>query len=102
MIRIKSDNIFYDNGIFAKGTIDIEGDRIKAISENGGSKDISSEDNEVIDATGMYVIPGLVDIHFHGCVGHDFCNGAIESIEAITKYELSNGVTSITSYNDFI
>ena len=28
---------------------------------------------EVLDAEGLYALPGLVDIHFHGAVGHDFC-----------------------------
>ena len=27
---------------------------------------------QTLDATGCYVIPGLVDVHFHGCVGEDF------------------------------
>ena len=98
MIRIKSDKIFYDNGIFAKGTIDIERDKIKAISENGQTsiKDSDMDKEDIIDATGMYVIPGLVDIHFHGCMGQDFCNGTIEAIETIVKYQLSQGVTSIS------
>lgn len=26
-------------------------------------------DGEVVDATGCYVIPGLVDLHFHGSAG---------------------------------
>ena len=29
------------------------------------------EGEEVIDAGGAYALPGLVDIHFHGAVGHD-------------------------------
>ena len=102
MIRIKSDKIFFENGIFAGGIIDIEGDTIKSVFGNDDSLDesgcesVDEEEKDIIDATGMYVIPGLVDIHFHGCVGHDFCNGTIESIDAIAKYELSQGVTSIS------
>lgn len=37
-----------------------------------------------------------MDIHFHGCVGHDFCDGTEEAIQALADYELSCGVTSIT------
>ena len=102
MIRIKSDNIFLENGIFAKGSIDIVDDRIKTVSNSdklnnaSSSNNINEEENDVIDATGMYVIPGLVDIHFHGCVGQDFCNGTSKALDAIAKYELSQGVTSIS------
>ena len=39
-------------------------------------------DNKEVEAEGCYVIPGLVDIHFHGCVRHDMCDGTEESIQA--------------------
>ena len=50
---------------------------------------------EVIDASGCYVLPGLVDVHFHGCKGHDFCEGSAEAFQAISEYEFSRGVTAI-------
>lgn len=56
---------------------------------------ISEFGNEIIDATDLYVIPGLTDVHFHGCMGQDFSNGTIEAIETIAKYEASQGVTTI-------
>jgi len=54
-----------------------------------------SRDSITIDGEGCYVIPGLVDIHFHGCNGHDFCEGTFEAMEKIVQYELSQGITSI-------
>ena len=50
---------------------------------------------ETLDAAGLYAIPGLVDIHFHGCMGHDFCEGTEEAIQAIADYEASVGVLAI-------
>jgi N-acetylglucosamine-6-phosphate deacetylase len=50
---------------------------------------------EVIDGQGCYAIPGLIDLHFHGCKGYDFCDGTREAIEEIAKYEASIGVTAI-------
>lgn len=49
----------------------------------------------VVDAKGMYLIPGLVDIHFHGCKGADMCDGTKEALDVITSYEASVGVTSV-------
>ena len=40
-------------------------------------------------------IPGMVDVHFHGCVGYDFCDGTEEAIAEIAKYEAAQGVTTI-------
>ena len=56
------------------------------VSECGG---------EVFDATGCYVIPGLTDLHFHGCMGADLSDADAEGLEAMAKYELSRGVTQI-------
>lgn len=58
---------------------------------------ISAEDcgGETIDATGCYAIPGLTDVHFHGCMGHDFSDGDPEGLEVIARYELSRGITQI-------
>lgn len=81
---IKNGKIFTEEGTFVEKNLCIDGDKIS-----------STENGEVIDATGLYVIPGLTDIHFHGCVGYDFCDGTPEAIEHMAEYELSNGVTTI-------
>ena len=48
---------------------------------------------EVIDAEGGYVAPGLIDLHIHGYLGKDTCDGEEESIRTISKGLLANGVT---------
>ena len=50
-------------------------------------------DAEIIDAKGGYVAPGLIDIHIHGYLGKDVCDGEEESIRTISKGILANGVT---------
>jgi len=55
----------------------------------------SSDDGKVIDAEGNYVIPGLIDVHVHGCHNSDFCDATYESINDFLQYEASVGVTSI-------
>lgn len=53
------------------------------------------EGDEVIDGEGCYAIPGLIDVHFHGCMGYDFCDGTKKALDVITEYEASQGVTTI-------
>lgn len=60
----------------------------KIIPEN-----LVPENAEIIDAAGGYVAPGLIDLHIHGYLGKDVCDGEDESIRTISKGLLANGVT---------
>ena len=51
------------------------------------------ENAEIIDANGGYVAPGLIDLHIHGYLSKDVCDGEEESIRIISKGLLANGVT---------
>ncbi len=55
----------------------------------------TSADDVEIGAAGCYVIPGLVDVHIHGCMGHDLCDATPEAISAILAYEASRGITAV-------
>ena len=48
---------------------------------------------ETIDASGKYVSPGLIDLHIHGYLGKDVCDGKEESIRTIASGIAKNGVT---------
>jgi N-acetylglucosamine-6-phosphate deacetylase len=50
---------------------------------------------EVLDADGLFALPGLVDLHFHGAVGYDFCDGTEEAIQAIADFEAQHGILAI-------
>ncbi len=51
------------------------------------------KDADIIDAKGGYVSPGLIDMHIHGYLGKDVCDGEEESIRTISNGLLANGVT---------
>lgn len=83
--RIENSLIYLEDHKFHKGTV---------IMEAGVITDIIEMDF-IPDQETAYVIPGLVDIHFHGCMGADLCDGDVESIRKIADYEASRGVTGI-------
>lgn len=85
---IRNASVYTENGIFLDRDIYIK-DGYFAESER------EADDGQVIDARGCYAVPGLTDIHFHGCMGHDFCDGSEEAIRAMAEYEASVGVTNI-------
>ena len=92
---IKCDHIFSTDGLFHSGIIQIRENRIEKVLFH--PEDFLSESyaDSVLDATNFYIIPGLVDIHLHGCAGADFCDGTEASFERIVDYEAVHGITSI-------
>lgn len=83
-MQIKNVKVFTEEKQFQQGEI--------AIADGVFAKEAGGE---VIDGEGCYAIPGMVDVHFHGCVGYDFCDGTEEAIAEIAKYEAAQGVTTI-------
>src|SRR5699024_12677559 len=83
---IKNVKIFGEDRVFTEGEAGVRDGRFVPVNE---------ADGEVIDGEGCYMIPGLVDIHFHGCVGHDFCDASVAAIKNMAKYETSVGGTAI-------
>lgn len=51
--------------------------------------------SSVIDASDCYVIPGLIDLHFHGCCGEDFSDATPQGLQTMADYELKNGISYI-------
>ncbi|MBR3645792.1 MAG: N-acetylglucosamine-6-phosphate deacetylase [Lachnospiraceae bacterium] len=92
---IKNGLVYTEDFTFEKKNIRIQNGIITKIYD--GEADVTQLDvyEKVIDASGKKIIPGLTDIHFHGCVGYDFCDGSEEAISAMAKYQLSIGVTNI-------
>lgn len=84
---LKNGNIFY-NGVFVKASLLIEYGKITDIITDYAESD-------GIDCEGKYIIPGLVDIHTHGCVGFDFSSASSDEIHEMRKYYLKSGITSI-------
>lgn len=73
---------------FETGILSIEDSRIVAV-KSCGEDELTAAEKE------RYILPGLVDIHFHGCAGYDLCDGTITALRAMASYELSHGITSI-------
>ena len=49
---------------------------------------------KVIDAKGLYLSAGFIDIHIHGSAGFDVMDASFEALDAISKSILQTGTTS--------
>ena len=50
---------------------------------------------KLIDAKGMYIVPGGVEIHVHGGGGRDFMEGTEDAFRTAIKAHMQHGTTSI-------
>ncbi|MDR1137001.1 MAG: N-acetylglucosamine-6-phosphate deacetylase, partial [Synergistaceae bacterium] len=82
---IKGAKVFDERGGFAERDIYTDGEFITG----------SPRDGEILEAGGLYAIPGLVDIHTHGCMGFEFTSCPAEEMRIMTEYEASRGVTAL-------
>ena len=93
---IKNVKVYTEEQKFTDGEIVIRDGVIEDSQVVSGVSAKPEDGEEVLDGEGCYAIPGLIDLHFHGCMGYDFCDGTKEAIEEIAKYEASIGVTAIS------
>lgn len=55
---IRNAYVFTEKQTFEKQNIFIDGDRFVTAADSA----------EIVDGSGCYAIPGLIDSHFHGCM----------------------------------
>ena len=85
-MKIQDVNVLTPDGRFVRGDVKTSGSVITDV-----------EYSDCGDACGdlPYLLPGFIDMHFHGAAGYDFCDGSADAIREIAEYEASIGVTGI-------
>jgi N-acetylglucosamine-6-phosphate deacetylase len=47
-----------------------------------------------IDATGLFIAPGFINMHIHGCAGADVMDGTAKALNTISRFQATTGVTA--------
>jgi N-acetylglucosamine-6-phosphate deacetylase len=93
MMIIADGKVLTRDGFREGISIRIEGGKIVKV---GSSEDVSPADGEeVIDAKGLIVSPGFVDLHCHGGDGADVMDGEYADVCTVARYHASCGTTSL-------
>lgn len=92
-MKITNGQVLTDQWAFEPLDLVVENDRIAALNPHRQAA-IAGQETDVFDATGLLIIPGLVDIHIHACAGHDFCDADAAGLSAMASHLAGQGITS--------
>ena len=79
--------------ILPSATVWISNGKLKRIEPSQELDKIES-DAELIDGNGMWLIPGMIDVHIHGANGYDMMDGTEDSIQEVSRACAATGCTS--------
>ena len=79
-------------GILTGGTLMV--DDAGLIAEIGSSHTAAARADD-LDATGLWVLPGFVDVHVHGGGGADFMHGTTDAVRQIARTHARFGTTGL-------
>jgi N-acetylglucosamine-6-phosphate deacetylase len=51
--------------------------------------------DDSLDCTDLIAIPGLIDVHTHGCIGNDYSSADSHGIALMANYQASHGITTV-------
>lgn len=78
-------------GVLEGGWLLADGGRIRLM----GAGDVPTiEGVEPMDAGGLNLLPGLIDVHVHGAVGYDTMDGTEEGLRCMAQFYAQHGTTS--------
>ncbi len=90
-IALTNGRVVLLNEVAADKAVVIAGERITKVCD----RNVLGNDIEIFDVGGRYILPGLIDIHTHGALGHSFNEPTEEAFQAITDENARRGVTGV-------
>lgn len=91
-IWIVNARIAAESGWIENGAVRVERGRIVEMLSEGSAA--AGAGAKRLDAEGMMLIPGMIDVHIHGANGYDIMDGTTESIQEVSKACVATGCTS--------
>lgn len=86
--------VYTPEGFENNGIVKVNHGRIESIWKEPHPH-VSLEADEMVDGSGMFLIPGFVDIHVHGGGGFDFNSGDAEQVQRASLFHARSGTTSL-------
>lgn len=91
LVQIINGKIHTPQGWLKNGSVIINDNKILEVS----NCDLAVVGAKIVDAKGMYIVPGGVEIHVHGGGGRDFMEGSEDAFRTAVDAHMQHGTTSI-------
>jgi len=91
LTQIINGKIHTPQGWLKNGSVIISDNKILEVS----NCDLAVVGAKIVDARGMYIVPGGVEIHVHGGGGRDFMEGTEDAFRTAVEAHMQHGTTSI-------
>ena len=94
-ILIKDVQIIGTKNPLIKGWILVSSGKIEQFGANDPSAGLEQSGVDVIDGGGYTIVPGFIDLHTHGAMGHEFMEPDVEAWQALSRYYAAHGTTGV-------
>lgn len=91
IIKIQGGNVYTPAGVKKNATVIVKDGKIAEITAGA----VEIEGAKVIDAKGLNVVPGGIDLHIHGGGGRDYMEGTPDAFKTAVESHMQHGTTAI-------
>lgn len=93
-LLIHNARLFTPHRTGLRGWLLTEAGIIRAIGF-GNTPDFSNKESiQILDAGGNYLLPGFIDLHAHGAMGHEVMDASPSGLKDMARFYATHGVTS--------
>ena len=86
---LKNASVVTPGRVIENGTVVIDSGSIVSVGESA-----SISNAEVFDLSGLFLLPGFIDVHIHGAMGVDVMDATSADLSSVSEYLASQGVTT--------
>lgn len=93
-LLIESAHVYTPAGVCSPGWLLAQAGRIQALGRGAAPDGHAMPGARRIDAAGLHLLPGFIDLHVHGAVGHETMDADPAALRAMARFYARHGVTA--------
>ncbi|HET9479052.1 MAG TPA: N-acetylglucosamine-6-phosphate deacetylase [Pyrinomonadaceae bacterium] len=87
-VVLKNARVVLPDRVMESGTVVVDAGLITSVADS------ATAEGEVLDLSGLILLPGFIDVHTHGAVGIDVMEATASELQVVSEYLASQGVTA--------